>query len=400
MLCWLAALAAMAEPASFPPFSEAEIRRILAHGPWPPPQRTDPSSRVSGNAQAIALGALLFCDTRLSRTSRISCASCHQPDQDFGDGLPLAKGIERVDRNTPSLVNVGFQRWYGWDGAGDSLWGQSLRPIVDPREMDSGLAGVAGTIRGDSELVARYRATFGVAPSVDDEAVAVNAAKTLAAYQETLLSGRTPFDAFRDALAHGDRVAADGYPEAARRGLAIFIGKGRCDLCHSGPRFSNGEFHDTGIPFFVAPGRVDPGRFDGIRRVKASRYNLTGAYSDDPTRSTATGTRYVALEHRNFGEFKVPSLRNVARTAPYMHNGSLATLRDVLLHYSEVDEDRLHADGERILKPLHLSESEIADLQVFLESLSDRGEARALRGVSSDARCEATARTGSAGAAR
>jgi cytochrome c peroxidase len=399
-LCWLAAQAALAEPGALPPFSEAEVRRILAHGPWPPPQRTDPSNRVSGDAQAIALGALLFCDTRLSRTSSISCASCHQPDRDFGDGLALAKGIERVDRNTPSLANVGFQRWYGWDGAGDSLWAQSLRPIVDSREMGGGLASIAGTIRSDRELVGRYRAAFGVAPSVSDEAVAVNAAKALAAYQETLVSGRTPFDDFRDALARGDRVAADAYPEAARRGLAIFIGKGRCDLCHSGPRFSNGEFHDTGIPFFVAPGRVDPGRFEGIRRVKGSRYNLMGAYSDDPTRSTASGTRYVALEHRNFGEFKVPSLRNVARTAPYMHNGSLATLRDVVLHYSEIDEDRLHADGERILMPLHLSESEIADLQAFLESLSDRGEPRAPLTVGSNARREATGCTGSAGVAR
>ena len=89
------------------------------------------------------------------------------------------------------------------------------------------------------------------------------------------------------------------------------------------------------------------------------------------TRSTATGTRYVALEHRNFGEFKVPSLRNVARTAPYMHNGSVATLRDVVRHYSELDENRLHADGERILKPLGLSASDTDDLVTFLESLSD-----------------------------
>jgi cytochrome c peroxidase len=381
----LAALAAMAEPAVVVSFSEAEIRRIVAHGPWPPAQRADPSNRVSGNAQAIALGALLFCDARLSRTSRVSCASCHQPDRDFGDALPLAKGIERVDRNTPSLGNVSLQRWYGWDGAGDSLWAQSLRPIVDPREMGGGLAGVANTIREDAELLGRYRTVFGTAPLTDDEAVAVNAAKSLAAYQESIVTGRTPFDDFRDALARGDRAAAASYPEAAQRGLRIFIGKGRCDVCHSGPRFSNGEFHDTGIPFFIGPGRVDPGRFDGIRRVKASRYNLLGAYNDDPTRATATGTRYVALEHRNFGEFKVPSLRNVARTAPYMHNGSMATLREVVIHYSEIDEDRLHADGERILKPLHLSESEIGELVAFLESLSDSRQERGAPGAAAPA---------------
>ena len=280
----------------------------------------------------------------------------------------------RSDRNTPSLANVSLQHWYGWDGASDSLWAQSLLPIVDSREMGASLASVAAMVRDDAELSRRYRATFGVAPSASDEIVAVDAAKALAAVQETIATRRTPFDDFRDALARGDRMAATRYPAAAQRGLAIFIGKGRCNFCHSGPRFSNGEFHDTGIAFFLEPGRVDPGRYEGIRRLKASRYNLLGIYNDDPTLSTATRTKYVALEHRNFGEFKVPSLRNVARTAPYMHDGSLATLREVVRHYSEIDEDRLHADGERILIPLHLSESEIDDLVAFLESLSDNEE--------------------------
>ena len=138
-----------------------------------------------------------------------------------------------------------------------------------------------------------------------------------------------------------------------------------------GPRLSNGEFHDVGIAFFVEPGRVDPGRYDGIRKLKASRYNLLGPFNDDPARATATSTRHVALEHRNFGEFRVPSLRNVARTAPYMHNGSLATLRDVVRHYSNLDEDRLHADGERILKPLGLDKYDVDSLVAFLETLSE-----------------------------
>ena len=122
----------------------------------------------------------------------------------------------------------------------------------------------------------------------------------------------------------------------------------------------------------MEPGRVDPGRHDGIRKLEASRYNLLGPFNDDPARATATSTRHVALEHRNFGEFRVPSLRNVAKTAPYMHNGSLATLREVVRHYSEIDEDRLHVDGERILRPLNLSASEIDDVVAFLESLSER----------------------------
>ncbi|MEO8755964.1 MAG: cytochrome-c peroxidase, partial [Casimicrobiaceae bacterium] len=109
----------------------------------------------------------------------------------------------------------------------------------------------------------------------------------------------------------------------------------------------------------------------------ASRYNLLGPFNDDPGRITAISTRYVLLDHRNYGEFKVPSLRNVARTAPYMHNGSLATLRDVVRHYSNLDEDRLHADGERILKPLGLPKYDVDDLVAFLESLSESAVATA-----------------------
>ena len=357
---------------------------------------------MSGNAAAVAWGAQLFREPRLSSNGAVSCASCHQSERAFTDGLPKARGLVDVDRNTPTVANVRRQRWYGWDGAGDSLWAQSLRPMLDPREMGGSLERIAATVRDNDDLSAGYRKVFGTAPPPDDEAVAVDVAKALAALQETLETGRTAFDDFRDALSRGDRAAAARYPLAAQRGLAIFIGKGRCDVCHIGPRFSNGEFHDVGIPHFTGQGRVDAGRFEGIRRLLASRYNLLGPYNDDPTRATAISTRHVAAEHRNFGEFKVPSLRNVARTAPYMHNGSLATLADVVRHYSEIDEDRLHADGERILKPLHLTAAgdrrpdripreprrrrSVDSLQPSLPSHRDRSRSAALHGRQRDAR--------------
>jgi cytochrome c peroxidase len=369
----LLAFGATAQTTGVLPLSALETARILTHGPWPPPPRKDPSNRVSGNAAAIAFGARLFGDPRLSANGAIACATCHRADRGLADGLPRAQGLARVDRNTPTVADAHLQRWHGWDGASDSLWAQSLRPIVDPREMGSDIERIAATVRGNADLVHGYRDAFGAPPTGADEAVAVDIAKALAAFQETLTTGRTPFDDFRDALARADPAAAARYPLAAQRGLALFIGKGQCNVCHIGPRFSNGEFHDIGIRHFAGPGRVDAGRFDGIRRLQASRYNLLGPFNDDPTRRTATGTRHVASEHRNFGEFKVPSLRNVARTAPYMHNGSLATLRDVVRHYSEIDEDRLHADGERILKPLRLSAAERDDLVAFLESLADGG---------------------------
>jgi len=212
-----------------------------------------------------------------------------------------------------------------------------------------------------------YEAAFARQVPTEDEQVLVDVGKALAAFQETLVSGRTPFDDFRDALARGED---SGYSESAKRGLKIFVGKGNCSTCHFGPHFTNGEFADTGIGFFAAPGRVDPGRSEGLKRLKGSPYNLLGRFNDDGSKSTATGTRHVELQHRNFGEWRVPGLRNVAQTAPYMHNGSLATLRDVVRHYSELNEDRLHADGERVLKPLRLSPAEVDDLLAFLESLS------------------------------
>lgn len=353
-------------------FTEAEIALILQHGPWPVPAARDPSNRVSGRPEAIAFGKILFFERRLSRNGKSSCSTCHRPELKFADGKKRGQGFVELDRNTPGLLNVRLNRWFGWDGAADSLWAQSLRPIVDKREMAASTTHVGALVRGDRRLAAAYRAAFGLPPPRDDDLVTVNTGKALAAFQETLVSERTPFDHFRDAIQRGDVYAAGRYPAAAQRGLKIFVGKGNCSVCHFGPNFTNGEFADTGISYFAAPGRVDPGRYGGIVKLQESRANLLGIYNDDAEKTSATGTRHVRIEHRNWGEFRVPSLRHVARTAPYMHNGRLATLRDVVRHYSELDENRLHADGERILRPLRLSQSEQDDLVAFLESLSER----------------------------
>lgn len=346
-------------------FTEEETRTIVSHGPWPPPARRDPSNRVSGKPEAVAFGEKLFFDPRLSGTGSVLCATCHVPFRGFHDGRARGFGIADVDRNTPSLFNVGLYRWYGWDGAHDSLWSQSIRPLLDEREMKATPAHVASVVR--NIFVADYKNAFGKNPPADDEQVLVDVGKALAAYQETLVSGRTPFDDYRDALAAGREAP---YPESARRGLKIFVGKGNCSVCHFGPQFTNGEFADVGVPFFAGKGRVDSGRHAGVRKLADNPHNLLGRYNDDAARSSAAGTRHVELQHRNFGEFRVPGLRNVARTAPYMHNGSLATLRDVVKHYSELNEERLHIDGERILRKLSLTGDEAEDLVAFLESLS------------------------------
>ena len=358
-----------------PPFTPDETRRILAHGPWPMPRKADLSNRVSGNASAAAFGKALFFDDRLSRFGALSCAFCHKPDKGWGDGRTQASTTARLDRNTPPLFNVRHNRWFGWDGAADSLWMQSLRPILDPREMAASDAHVQALVDADDSYRRTYRALFGVEPKRQPaEAVLVNVGKALAAFQETIVTGRTPFDDFRDALARGDRAAIARYPDDARRGLRHFIGKGACASCHAGPLFTNGEFHDIGLAYFTGPDAVDAGRQGGLVKLKASSYNRLGKWSDDRSGRSAWATRHVAPQHRNFGEFRVPSLRNVALTAPYMHNGAKATLADVVRHYSELDEDRLHVHGEKVLRRLDLTDREIADLVAFLESLTERAK--------------------------
>jgi cytochrome c peroxidase len=344
----------------------------LSHGPWPQPWTRDPSNKVSGNAVAIDLGERLFFDEKLSADGNVSCGTCHIAEYNWTDGVKRNKGQQLVDRNTPTLMNMRHHRWFALDGAADSLWSQSMRPLLDPRELASNPKHVADYVRKDKDLSCRYENTFGVNPAAqDDEAVLVGVGKVMAAFQETLTTDHTPFDAFRDALARGDRNAAALYPREARRGLQIFIGKGNCSTCHTGPMFTNGEFHDIGVSHFVGDGKkVDGGRHEGIKKLMASKFNLLGPYNDDPARTTAVKTTHLKAEHRNFGEFKVPSLRNVGYTSPYMHNGEMVSLDDVVRHYSELNVDRLHTNGEALLKPLKLTSRESADLVAFLQTLN------------------------------
>ena len=314
-------------------FTAEERGRILSHGPWPPPLQPDPSNRVSGNAAAQRFGRALFFDEGLSRFGALACASCHKPDKAWGDGRAKASAAASLDRNTPPLFNLRFNRWFGWDGGADSLWMQSLRPILDPREMGASAEHVREHIAATREHRTAYRRLFGAAPARQTpDRVLANIAKVLAAFQETIVTRATPFDEYRDALAKGDPAGMARYPDTAQRGLKLFVGRGQCSACHAGPTFTNGEFHDTGLGFFAGPGRVDTGRHGGLEKLKASPYNLLGSFNDDRRRRTAWTTRHVAPQHRNFGEFKVPSLRNVALTGPYMHNGSKAALADVVRH--------------------------------------------------------------------
>ncbi len=355
-------------------FSAAEISQILSHGPWPAPAPHDPTNRASGNLEAIELGTRLFFDQRLSSSGQLACASCHVPERNWTDNLTRGVGRVEVDRNTPTLMNLRVQRWFGWDGGADSLWSQSLRPILDKRELAATPHHVAQLVRSDAQLSCRYRKVYGTPPPADDEAVFVGVGKVLASFQETLVSGRTPFDRFRDAVAKGEPPSNWNYSEPALRGLKIFIGKGACTECHSGPNFTGGEFFNTGLSKFAPRGLPDPGRPEGVRQVLESRFNLLGQYNDDKTGAAAERTRKASLEKAIPSEFKVPSLRNLVLTAPYGRDGRVDTLAGVIRHYADLDPARLREKGgakdAKPATPLNLTPREQTDLVVFLETLS------------------------------
>jgi cytochrome c peroxidase len=353
---------------------------VLSHGPWPPPPALDAGNGVAGRADAVALGQRLFFDPRLSGDGRLACASCHAPALAFADGRARSQGREPLDRNAPSLWNAVHERWLGWDGAADSLWSQALRPLTDPRELASGPEALRRWLGADEDLACRWRQVFG-APAADDSALLVQAAKALGAFTGSLVSGPTPFDRFRDALARGDERAVARYPAARpcagcssswARVVASCATPGRASATASSP---------TSVPASsCARARSTPVATAASRRCWAA---VTTCCRRMPTRPATrpVKTRHVQLQHRNFGEFKVPGLRNVALTAPYLHDGQVATLAGMVQHYSELDLDRLHADGERILQPLQLTRREAADLLAFLQTLTDPGARRWQPGV-------------------
>ncbi|HEU5294315.1 MAG TPA: cytochrome c peroxidase [Burkholderiaceae bacterium] len=351
-----------------PSLSAQQTQQILALGPWPPPVRRDAGNRVSGDAKAIELGRQLFRDPRMSPVGYIACVTCHQPDRAFTDIKARAHGLADLPRNTPALANLGLQHWYGWGGASDSLWMASIKPILDAREFNGNAALVTRLFSREPDLAACYRRVFGVSPLSKPERTVVNVGKALAAYVETLVTARTPFDDLRDALARGDvRRAVAAYPPAALRGLQLFVGRGGCVSCHSGPNFSDGDFHPGVAPgddmaAAVARTLADDGRLGDARYLKASRFNLQGAYNDDTSRRNANATRRLAVHASLAGQFRTPTLRNVAVTAPYFHNGQTESLIDAVQHAQRAGAGAAPA-------PLARADSE--DLVAFLATLTD-----------------------------
>lgn len=398
-------------------FTQVEINRILQHSPLPHPP-VDASNGVCDSKGASALGRALFFDARLSSNNRVSCATCHVPEKGFSDGRQLAEGLSPGQRHTPTLWNVAYNRWFFWDGRADSLWAQALHPLERPDEMGGSRVAVALHILRTAELRSRYEGVFGDLPDVSDAArfpplarplqpseadgaasaawaamtdedrrainrVFANVGKSLAAYQRMIVSDEAPFDRFVRGLraSFNEEAGVGAAPsgdenaisEPAKRGLKLFVGRANCRTCHSGPNFTDGEFHAVRVPPLGGGAPRDAGRYLGIQLLKADMFNGLSEFSDD--RSEAARRRLASLRESPelWGLYKTPTLRNVAVTSPYMHQGQFATLRDVLLHYSKFENalSSGHHAQERTLEPLNLTDGEIEDLVAFLQSLTD-----------------------------
>ena len=266
-----------------PPSPPTNARRSCRTGRGRRTMPPDPSNRVSGMPAAIALGRQLFFDTRLSSDQTRSCATCHDPAKSFADGRDRSQGHERLDRNAIALANLRLNRWYGWSGAADSLWAQSLRPILDAREFGMTAPMLRDRLASDAEITRTYRELFSAQLADDDpERMLVNLAKALAAFQETIVTQRTPFDDFRDALERDDTAGMARYPPAGAARLE--------DLRRQGP------LHGLPLRPQLQQRRVRRRRRALFRRARPRRYADATAASRRcaTTRSTCSGPTTTA----------------------------------------------------------------------------------------------------------
>jgi cytochrome c peroxidase len=290
----------------------------LGLGPRPEP-KDNPLTEAR-----VALGRRLFFDPILSADNTVACASCHQPEHGFASAEANPRGVrgQRGARRAPTLFNRAYGTAFFWDGRAASLEEQALRPIEDPAEMGSSVADALRRLRASPDYPARFEAAFG------DGVSAANLAKALAAFERVLLRGGSPVDRFRQ----GEHAALT--PQQ-RHGLWLYESKGRCWRCHSGPNFTDEGFHNTGVGWGKEP--PDLGR-QAVTRSAADR-----------------------------GKFKTPRLRGAALTAPYMHDGSLRTLREVVEFYNKGGGANPSLDPA--MAPLGLSEADVEALVAFLEAL-------------------------------
>ncbi|MDP6933378.1 MAG: cytochrome c peroxidase, partial [Myxococcota bacterium] len=351
--------------------TDDELEAVLALSPLPE-LPADPTNSVADDPAAAQLGQWLFFDTGLSSDGAVSCDSCHDPEHAFSDTEALSETLGTTERHSPSLLYTAYNDWFFWDGRCDTHWCQALGPMEHPAEMGSNRLAIAHHLHQDEALNEAYTEIFGALPDLSDstrfppegrpvpedasdpldqawssmeaddrQAVNVlfsNVGKAMAAYERTLLPvDEAPFDAWVTAIAEGDPGGGDWLSSSAVEGLQLFLGEGQCHFCHSGPLFTNGEFHNIGLASRDGLDPADTGRFEGISSLLDNAFNGAGDYSDDPDWGSLK-VDHLALAEEQLGQFKVPSLRTTAASPPYMHGGHFETLAEVVEYYSELDE--------------------------------------------------------------
>lgn len=278
-------------------------------------------------ADKVELGRELFFEKRLSRDESASCATCHLPEKAFTDGLPISVGIDGAlgRRNAPSLLNGAYLRSMFRDGRAKSLEEQALQPLTNPAELGNTHEEVVRRLGADKTYPMLFERAFG-----STEVTIERTAEAIASFERTLLSADSEFDRY---ILSGERY---GLSDSALRGLELVRGKARCQLCHEHSLLTDGRFHNTGVSW-------------GEQPLDLGRHEVTGW---EPDR----------------GKFKTPSLRDVEHTAPYMHDGSIKTLEEVVEFYNKGGTQNPYLD--LAIKPLDLADQEKEDLVAFLKSLS------------------------------
>jgi cytochrome c peroxidase len=397
----LAALVLPAAACNVDTLTEDERAHLqsMALGPLPP----SPSNTFADNAEAAQLGQQFFFDARFSgellETSElgpagspalVACATCHDPGKGGADPRPLggtSLGAAWTGRNAPSVLNAAYSPWMMWDGRRDSQWSQALGPIEGTHEHNTTRLHLVRTIY--EKYRQPYERLFGPMPAMDDlsrfppegkpgmaafdnmaaaDKVAINRVfsnfgKAIEAYERRLVDKSSKFDRF---LA-GDQGGE--FTPQMLRGAKLFVGKAACNECHSGSTMADGKFHNHGVPQHgVKIPATDRGRSDGIPELLADEFNTAGAYSDMNKADRWSGLHTV---DGDLGAFKTPTLRNVARTGPFMHTGGFANLWDVVNWYNQAaGTDGFAGRREAAsLVPLKLTDEEMADLVEFLKSL-------------------------------
>lgn len=278
------------------------------------------------------LGKLLFFDPILSKTNKISCSSCHLPEYAFADTSSVSKGVKGLKgtRNTPSAMNLVLQRAFFWDGRAKTLEDQALAPIENPVEMNLPIEKAVARLRNSKMYMKYFKAVF------NSEPTRTNLADALSAFERTLETSDSPFDEWKFA----DNPNA--VSESAKRGFTLFNGKAKCIQCHFGPNLNSNEFRNIGL--------------------------FNGKDLNDTGRAVVTG------KPEDIGRFKIGPLRNIAVTAPYMHNGMFKTLKEVIAFYDDpgkIVPGAINRDS-LLAKPFGLTQQEKDDLEEFLISLTDK----------------------------